>query len=190
MKSSFAKTDKRHFKKKMLITVHYSPHISVLLTRFVIASSRFTVEADKCPCCFWTEADKSILANQRTVFRSGDKATFTLKRRASWEEFSQSWLKSDRGWIISTNMMNLWYLLQGWKRKINAETFSWNLAKAACYNGEGKALCMACNHIHTVYDLNNNVCQVSTCHLRRLQRFNECFLKNSKHEMWSYLLLL
>ncbi len=31
-------------------------------------------------------------------------------------------------------------------------------------------------HIHTVYDHNNNVCQVS-CHLRRLQRLNECFLK-------------
>ncbi len=44
-------------------------------------------------CCLWTEADKSILANQSAVFRSGDKATFTLKRRASWEEFRQSWLK-------------------------------------------------------------------------------------------------
>ncbi len=31
-------------------------------------------------------------------------------------------------------------------------------------------------HIHTVYDHNNNVCQVS-CHLRRFQRLNECFLK-------------
>ncbi len=60
----------------MLIATNYSPHI-----------------AKKRPCCFWTEADKSILANQRSVFRSGDKATFTLKRHASWEEFHQSWLK-------------------------------------------------------------------------------------------------
>ncbi len=54
---------------------------------------RFYCRSHKCPCCFWTEADKTILANQRAVFRSGDKATFTLKRRASWEEFRQSWLK-------------------------------------------------------------------------------------------------
>ncbi len=53
-----------------------------------IMNLRFTAEADKRP-----EADKFILANQRAVFRSGDKATFTLKRRASWEEFHQSWLK-------------------------------------------------------------------------------------------------
>ncbi len=39
------------------------------------------------------EAAKSILANQHTIFRSGDKATFTLKRRARWEEFGQSWPK-------------------------------------------------------------------------------------------------
>ncbi len=49
----------------------------------------------------------------------------------------------------------------GHKRKIKAETFSRNLAKAARYNGEGKALCIVCNHIHTVYD-HNNVCQIST----------------------------
>ncbi len=33
----------------------------------------------------------------------------------------------------------------GRKRKIKAETF---YAKAARYNGEGKALCTVCNHIH------------------------------------------
>ncbi len=38
-------------------------------------------------------AFKSILANPRAVFRSGDTATFTLTRRASWEEFHQSGLK-------------------------------------------------------------------------------------------------
>ncbi len=32
----------------------------------------------------------------------------------------------------------------GRKRKIKAETFSQNLVKAACYNGEGKALCIVC----------------------------------------------
>ncbi len=49
----------------------------------------------------------------------------------------------------------------GRKRKIKAEMFSRSLAKEACYNGEGKALCIACNHIHTVYN-HNNVCQAST----------------------------
>ncbi len=34
------------------------------------------------------------------------------------------------------------------KRKIKAETFLWNQEKAARYNGEGKALCIVCNHIH------------------------------------------
>ncbi len=37
-----------------------------------IAFSHFTAEADKHPC-LWTEADKSILANQHAVFRSGEK---------------------------------------------------------------------------------------------------------------------
>ncbi len=59
----------------------------------------------------------------------------------------------------------------GRKKKLKAEMFSWNLAKAARYSGEGKAQCIASNHIHTVYDRNNiNVCQAST--LRRLQRLN------------------
>ncbi len=115
---------------------HYSPHIarSEPKTYFVkkacivhfqgIASSRFTAEADKRPCCFWTEADKSILANQRTVFRSGDKATFTLKR---------------------------------------------------CYNGEGKALCIACNHIHKSMITTTTFVRHLHCHLRRLQRLNKFF---------------
>lgn len=38
----------------------------------------------------------------------------------------------------------------GQKRKIKAETFSWILAKAVRYNGEGKAPCIACNHIHNL----------------------------------------
>ncbi len=33
----------------------------------------------------------------------------------------------------------------GRKRKIKAETFSRSIAKAARYNGEGKAQCIACN---------------------------------------------
>ncbi len=49
----------------------------------------------------------------------------------------------------------------GCKRKIKDETFSCNLAKAARYNVEGKALCIGCNRIHTVYDHNNNVCHAS-----------------------------
>ncbi len=85
-----AKADKCHLKKNELIAVHYSPHIarSEPYTHFVkkacvvyfqgIVSSRFTAEANKRPCCFWTEADKSILANQRAVFRSADQVTFTL----------------------------------------------------------------------------------------------------------------
>ncbi len=100
MKSSFAKNDKRHLKKNDWRALFSTYRAIWTLNTFCqkrhfqgIASSRFTAEADKRPCCFWTEADKSILANQRAVFRSGDKATFTLKRRASWEEFRQSWLK-------------------------------------------------------------------------------------------------
>jgi hypothetical protein len=42
----------------------------------------------------------------------------------------------------------------GRKRKIKAETFSQNLAKAARYSGEGKSPCILCNH-------NNKVCQAS-----------------------------
>ncbi len=46
----------------------------------------------------------------------------------------------------------------GRKSKIKVLTFSWNLAKAARCNDEGKAApCIACNHKHTVYDHNNNV---------------------------------
>ncbi len=60
-------------------------------------SPSFTAEDDKLPCCFWTEADKSILVNQHAVFRSGDKATFTLKRCASWGVSSKLKVtKSDR----------------------------------------------------------------------------------------------
>ncbi len=40
--------------------------------------------------------------------------------------------------------------------KIKAETFSQNLTKSLRYNSEGKALCIMCNHIHTVNDHNNN----------------------------------
>ncbi len=69
----------------------------------------------------------------------------------------------------------------GRKRKIKAETFSWNLAKAAHYNGEGKALCIACNHIHTVYDHNNNnVCQASTLSSEEITKIKQVFFLNSK----------
>ncbi len=69
---------------------------------------------------------KSNLANQRTVFRSGDKATFTLKRHASWKELSKR-TKSDRGLIIMKNLMNLWYLLQ-----VVKENISWNVFAEPC----------------------------------------------------------
>ncbi len=65
----------------------------------------------------------------------------------------------------------------GRKRKIKAEMFSRSLAKAARYNGEGKAQCIACNHIHTVYDHNNVFVRHLHCRLRKLQRLNECFFK-------------
>ncbi len=73
--------------------MHYSPHIarSEDQTRLVkkagivhfqgIVSSPSKAEADKHPCCLWTEANKSNksnLANQCAVFRS-----VTLKRHAS-----------------------------------------------------------------------------------------------------------
>ncbi len=82
--------------------MHYSPHIarSEDQTRLVkkasivhfqgIGSSPSKAEADKHPCCLWTEAN---LANQCSVFRS-----VTLKRRASWEEFRknrQKWSRMD-----------------------------------------------------------------------------------------------
>ncbi len=63
----------------------------------------------------------------------------------------------------------------GCKRKIKAETFSWNLEKAARYNGEGKAPCIACNHIHkSVITTTTTFVRHLHCHLRRLQRLNEC----------------
>ncbi len=51
--------------------------------------SYFTAEADKALCCFLIENEESILAHQCAVFRSSDKAPFTLKRHASLEEFHQ-----------------------------------------------------------------------------------------------------
>ncbi len=69
----------------------------------------------------------------------------------------------------------------GRKRKIKAEKFSWNLAKAVRYNGEGKARCIACNHIHTVYDHNNNnVCQASTLSSEEIAKIKQVFFLNSK----------
>ncbi len=128
----------------------------------------FTAEADKRPCCFWTEADKSILANQHAVIRSGDKATFTLKRCASWEEFRQSWLKWSRmdhfdeldEPVISSS---------GCKRKIKAET--------ARYNGEGTDPCIACNHIHKSMITTTIFVRHLHCLLRRSQRLNKCCFK-------------
>ncbi len=64
----------------------------------------------------------------------------------------------------------------GRKRKIKSETFSWNLEKAARYNGEGKALSIACNHIHkSMITTTTMFVRHLHCHLRRLQRLNECF---------------
>ncbi len=172
--------------------MHYSPHRSLnmffkkaSIVHFQgIASSCFTAEADKRPCCFWTEANKSILANQRAVFRSGAKATFTLKRHASWEEFRQSWLKV----FEDGSFRRTWWTCDIFfraKRKIKSETFSWSLA-----NGEGKAPCFACNHIPTVYDHNkNNVCQASTLSFEEITKIKQVFSLTLKHEMWSYLLL-
>ncbi len=82
----------------------------------------------------------------------------------------------------------------GRKRKIKAETFSQKFAKAARYNGEGKALCIACNHIHTVYDHNSNICQASTLSSEEITKIKRVvffffFFNTLKHEMWNYLLL-
>ncbi len=80
------------------------------------------------------------------------------------------------------NLMNV-ISFSGRKRKIKAETFSQSLAKAACFNGEGKALCIACNHIHTVYDHNNNnnVCQASTLSSEEITKIKRVFVfLNSK----------
>ncbi len=67
-------------------------------------------------------------------------------------------------------------IFSGCKRKIKAETFSRNPAKAACYNGKGKALCIACNHIHTVYDHNNNnICQAFTLSSEEIIKIKQVF---------------
>ncbi len=58
--------------------------------------------------------------------------------------------------------------------------------KPARYNGEGKAPCMACNHIH---DHNNNVCQASTLSSEEITKIKLVLFLTVKHEMWSYLLL-
>ncbi len=78
----------------------------------------------------------------------------------------------------------------GRKRKIKAETLSWNLEKAARYNGEGKAPCILWNHIHkSMIATTTTFVRHLHCHLRRLQRLNEWVFLTLKHEMWSYLLL-
>ncbi len=139
MKSSFAKTDKRHFPKKWTLNTFsqkslYCPLSMYREFPFHLYRSR------QAPLLFlWTEADKSILANQHAVFRSGDMA-FTLKRRASWEEFRQCWLK-----VIETRIDHFDEPVissSGRKRKIKTETFSWNFEKWACYNAERKAIYM------------------------------------------------
>ncbi len=63
----------------------------------------------------------------------------------------------------------------GRKRKIKAETFSRIFAKAARYNDERKALCIVCNHIHkSMITTTTTFVRHLHCHLRRLQRLNQC----------------
>ncbi len=65
----------------------------------------------------------SLLAKtiNTTFKKAGLHSTFTLKICASWEEFRRSWVKvieeSRRRWIVSTNLMNRWYVFKGvrWK---------------------------------------------------------------------------
>ncbi len=71
----------------------------------------------------------------------------------------------------------------GRKKKIKAETFSQNLAKAAGYNGEGKL----CNNNHTVYDHSNNVCQGSILSAEETTEIKQV-ISNNKYK-WSYLFL-
>ncbi len=70
----------------------------------------------------------------------------------------------------------------GRKRKITAETFSQNLAKAACYNGEGKKLRVLCviTSIQSMIATTTMFVRHLHCHVRRLQRLNECFFFYSK----------
>ncbi len=79
-------------------------------------------------------------------------------------------------------------------RKIKVETFSQSLAKAAPYNGEGKAPCISCNHIHADcgHNYNNKVCQAYTLSSEEIANIIQVFifLFIVKHGMWSYLLLL
>ncbi len=68
------------------------------------------------------------------------------------------------------------------KKKIKAETFLWNQEKAARYSGEGKALCIVCNHIHKYMITTTTFVKHLHCHLRILQRLNKFFflLQNMK----------
>jgi len=86
--------------------------------------------------CVWTQPNKSVLASQCAVFRSGDKAVSQFEK-TSWLRGVLSVLnKSDRGWIILTDLMNCVISSSGHKRKIKAENFSWNFVKAARYSGD------------------------------------------------------
>ncbi len=58
----------------------------------------------------------------------------------------------------------------GRKSKIKAETFSQNLAKAACYNGEGKKLRVLCviTSIQSMIATTTIFFRHLHCHVRRL----------------------
>ncbi len=103
-----------------------------------------------------------------------------------WKDMQaeRSFIKADLKWSRMDHFDELDEPLissSGRKRKIKAETFLQNLVKAARFNGEGKALCTVCNHIHTVYDHNNNnVCQASTLAFEEITKIKCVFVFYSK----------
>ncbi len=82
-------------------------------------------------------------------------------------------MKSDQEWIISTNLISQYLLFQGVKGKQKLKLFSWKLAKAVRYNGEGKAPCIECNHY-------NKVCQASTLSAEEITKIKQVFLLSSE----------
>ncbi len=76
-------------KKKRLFSTHSAigtPNTFCQKSLYCLLSRHrkftFYCRSWQAPLCLWTEADESILANQHAVFRSGDKANFTLGEEA------------------------------------------------------------------------------------------------------------
>ncbi len=136
-------------KKKNAFIVHFQG----------IASSHFTAEADKHPCCLWIEADKSILANQHAVFRSDEKAACHFASKTGWK-----WSRMDNFDKLDKPVISS----SGCKIKIKAAFFNIFFTEPAHYSGEEKfpelcAITTIQSMITTMFVMHLH------CQLRRLQ---------------------